>query len=273
LFGQWAFLAAIVFATYQSTQEYYSMVTSKGITKGMAPPPPLVSSLTTVLCVSIALLSYFFKGKSGTILAVSAFFLLVMNMVAIKKPKFSMLASTVFGLFYCGWLPSFWLKLRMLPFPAPDIAALPAILAPLTSWTVGLLATFTSVACIVAADTGAYFVGKSLGRTKLTEISPKKTVEGAVGGLASSIAVALAMWKTTSWPPTPLAATGLGVIVFFSSLFGDLIESIIKRDAEMKDSGDLIPGHGGLLDRIDSYMFTGAVSYFFVVFVLPWLAG
>lgn len=123
--------------------------------------------------------------------------------------------------------------------------------------------------CIIAADTGAYFVGKNLGRTKLTDISPKKTVEGALGGLLCSIGVAMTMWKLVAWPPTPLTAAVLGVLTFTSSLFGDLIESIMKRDAGMKDSGDLIPGHGGLLDRFDSYMFTGAVSYFYIVFVLP----
>ena len=79
----------------------HAQVTSKGITKGMAPPPPLVSSLTTVLCVSMVAWGYFFKGKSGTVLAVAAFFLLVVNLVVIRKPKFSQLASTLFGVFYC----------------------------------------------------------------------------------------------------------------------------------------------------------------------------
>lgn len=78
------------------------MVTSKGLTRGMAPPPPLVSSLTTVMCVSLVMFSYLYRGKSGTVLAIASFFLLVMNMVAIKKPKFSMLSSTIFGVFYCG---------------------------------------------------------------------------------------------------------------------------------------------------------------------------
>lgn len=262
-------LVACVLVTYQATIEYYTMVTSKGITSGMAPPPALVSSLTTVLCISMALTAYFHQGRSSTILALASFSLLVMNLVANRKPKFSMLASTLFGVFYCGWLPSFWVKLRLLPMPAPDIPIVPALLAPLSGWTIGLLATFTSAACVVAADTGAYFVGKTLGKTKLTDISPKKTVEGALGGLASSVAVAMAMWKFAHWPATPIAAALLGAVTFFSSLVGDLIESIIKRDAGMKDSGDLIPGHGGLLDRFDSYIFTGAVNYFYIVFVLP----
>ena len=132
--------------------------------------------------------------------------------------------------------------------------------------TVGLLASFTTVACIIAADTGAYFCGKALGRTQLTRISPKKTVEGALGGLMCSIAVALGCFRAFAWPESPLAAASLGTIVFFASLFGDLIESVIKRDAGIKDSRDLIPGHGGLLDRLDSYLFPGACVYFYVRF-------
>jgi phosphatidate cytidylyltransferase len=79
-----------------------------------------------------------------------------------------------------------------------------------------------------------YFAGKAVGRTKLTDISPKKTVEGALGGMLSSIAVSLGVWWMAGWPATPLAAVCFGVLVFFSSLFGDLIESIMKRDAGMK---------------------------------------
>jgi len=109
--------------------------------------------------------------------------------------------------------------------------ALAALLPPLS---VGLVVTFITVACIIAADTGAYFVGKSLGRTKLTDISPKKTVEGALGGLASAVAAALALRWLFNWPGDAVAAAGYGVLMFFSSIFGDLIESIMKREAGVK---------------------------------------
>lgn len=135
--------------------------------------------------------------------------------------------------------------------------------------TVGLIATLMAVAGVIAADTGAYIFGKTLGRTQLTQISPKKTVEGALGGLLCSILVSVGFWRFAGWPGGPVLAAYLGVLVFFSSLFGDLIESVMKRDAEMKDAGELIPGHGGLLDRFDSYIFTGAIIYFNLKFVLP----
>ena len=196
------------------------------------------------------------------------------------------------------------------------------LLGGLSQWTVGLLATVMAVACIVAADVGAYFFGKQWGRTKLTEISPKKTVEGAAGGLLCSTAVAIAFcrvlrcarrvltllrckgaccclleeqvatsqqwhllfvaehacqWSTQhepdgsccSWPASPVAAAILGVIIFFASLFGDLLESAMKREAGLKDASNLIPGHGGLLDRFDSYLFTGGIVFWFTRFVLP----
>ncbi len=80
-----------------------------------------------------------------------------------------------------------------------------------------------SVACIIAADVGAYFVGKSFGRIKLHAISPKKTVEGALGGLIAATATALAFWKLFLWPSSPVTAAVLAVLIFFGSLFGDLI--------------------------------------------------
>lgn len=137
-----------------------------------------------------------------------------------------------------------------------------------TRWTVGLLATLMSVACIIAADVGAYFVGRSFGRTKLHAISPKKTVEGALGGLLAASATAVAFWKLFCWPSSPALAIGLAVVIFFGSLFGDLIESVMKRDAGLKDAGNLIPGHGGLLDRVDSFAWCGALVFFILKFVI-----
>ena len=146
---------------------------------------------------------------------------------------------------------------------------LQAAMSGLTHWTVGLVATLMAVCCVIAADVGAYLCGKSMGRTKLSAISPKKTVEGALGGLLCSIATALSFWRLFQWPAHPAVAAALGVLVFFASLFGDLIESVMKRDAGLKDASDLIPGHGGLLDRFDSYIFTGAIVYFQLKFVVP----
>ena len=107
----------------------------------------------------------------------------------------------------------------------------------------------------------------------LSNISPKKTVEGAVCGMVASMAVALYGSHALGWPIWIVTGAGFGLMVGTSSLLGDLTESLMKRDAGVKDSGVLIPGHGGILDRTDSYVFTGALVYYFVTLLLPALPG
>lgn len=102
LYGKLAMLALLVFVAYQASREYFGFMSSKQMSKGMPPPPPLVSAATTAMCAGIAVFSHFYHGKSGTVLAVAAFLLLVIQVVVNKRPKFSQLASSLFGLFYCG---------------------------------------------------------------------------------------------------------------------------------------------------------------------------
>ncbi|MEO5565378.1 MAG: phosphatidate cytidylyltransferase [Luteimonas sp.] len=112
---------------------------------------------------------------------------------------------------------------------------------------------FVALAIVWSADTGAYFAGRRFGKRKLApRISPNKTVEGAIGGLASGLLVALvfAPFAGASLAQLPLVALVAVVAVAFS-IVGDLFESLLKRHVGVKDSGDLIPGHGGVLDRID----------------------
>ncbi len=113
-----------------------------------------------------------------------------------------------------------------------------------------------------AGDTGAYYVGSRLGRHRLApRISPGKTVEGTVGGIGATVLMAVLgswwVWPVIPWGPAALA----GVLLALAGLAGDLCESAVKRAAAVKDSGGLIPGHGGVLDRLDSLMFAGAMLY------------
>jgi phosphatidate cytidylyltransferase len=115
-------------------------------------------------------------------------------------------------------------------------------------------------------------MGKWLGRTRLSAISPKKTVEGAIFGILGSIIVAeIGAWYL-EWPYWQLTGALLGLLIGIVSLLGDLTESMMKRDAGVKDSGQLIPGHGGILDRTDSYVFTAPLVYYFVTLLLPLLS-
>jgi phosphatidate cytidylyltransferase len=117
-------------------------------------------------------------------------------------------------------------------------------------------------------DAGAYYVGKSLGRHKLSpRISPKKTVEGLAGGVAVSIITAVIVHFTFFKEMPLLHAVISGTILSVAGVIGDLAESMWKRSAAVKDSGTLIPGHGGFLDRFDSIFFTAPIlySYWFLV--------
>ena len=109
---------------------------------------------------------------------------------------------------------------------------------------------------VAGADVGAYFVGKSIGATKFCETSPNKTLEGVAGGVITA-----AILGVTFAPDTIGLATGLfiSLVVAVASVFGDLFESYLKREADVKDSGDILPGHGGILDRTDGYLFGGVI--------------
>jgi phosphatidate cytidylyltransferase len=135
-------------------------------------------------------------------------------------------------------------------------------------FAVGWKLVFFLLLVVWLGDAGAYYVGKSLGRRKLSpRISPKKTVEGLIGGIAASIITALVI-HFTFFKELPLIHTIIaGVILSIAGVIGDLAESMWKRSAAVKDSGTLIPGHGGFLDRFDSIFFTAPIlySYWFLV--------
>ena len=120
----------------------------------------------------------------------------------------------------------------------------------------GVLSLLWLLAVVALTDVGAYAVGKSIGKTKFCETSPNKTMEGVVGGVA--VATIGGMFFGL-----PIVDLGVAFLISFgvavSSIFGDLFESSLKRSAGVKDSGDLLPGHGGILDRIDGYLFGGIV--------------
>nr|XP_043621202.1 phosphatidate cytidylyltransferase 4, chloroplastic-like [Erigeron canadensis] len=272
LTGGWVFSTALAAVVFAGSREYFELVRSRGIASGMTPPPRYVSRACSVICALMPLFTLY-RGQIDVSVASAAFVVAMALLLQRGSPRFSQLSSTIFGLFYCGYLPSFWVKLRCrLLAPALNTgvgATWPILLGGQAHWTVGLVATLISISSIIAADTFAFAGGKAFGRTPLTRISPKKTWEGAIAGLAGCIATSVLLSKIFSWPTSILSAIGFGILNFFGSLFGDLLESMIKRDAGVKDSGSLIPGHGGILDRVDSYVFTGALAYAFVRNLLP----
>ncbi len=129
----------------------------------------------------------------------------------------------------------------------------------------GREAVLLLIATVAVSDTAQYYTGRAFGRTPLAPLrSPKKTREGAVGGLIIApifLAVAGSYWLPIA-SPLWLAALGAGIVI--AGIIGDLFESMLKRAADLKDSGALIPGHGGVLDRIDALLFATPMFYFFL---------
>ena len=164
--------------------------------------------------------------------------------------------TTVFGALYVSLL-AFLIRIGQVAPEMPANAPLSAVGAE-RGWLLLL------VLAVWSYDTGAYLVGKNIGRTKfLTHISPSKTIEGLVGGvIATTIVVATMLWGLGQ---DPLHAVVLGPLTAFAAQAGDLAESVIKRAAGAKDSGDLIPGHGGMLDRVDSFVFAAPVVTLYVL--------
>ena len=196
---------------------------------------PFTLSLTAAAVVALAILAaaIWTRGVEGKPLAA--------------------VAVTVFGIIYTGGMLSYGYALRYHPYAVGAAAGTSLLFLPLIlTW---------------AQDTGAYAVGRTMGRRKLIpKVSPGKTVEGAIGGV---IVTVLACWLYVGAVLTPYAQLALtprgivlfGVVISIAAQVGDLAESLLKREAGVKDSSRIIPGHGGVLDRFDSLLFVLPVAY------------
>lgn len=213
-----------------------------------------------VLAAAFSVAGYF-QRLDLMLLATGLFIIYVLAALAIRprlEPKMDAnqarfmpnFALTVFGPVYAG-LPLGLITYVRARYDGSSAAYWWILLALLATW---------------GADTGAYFVGRALGRHKLApKISPNKTVEGAIGGLlVGTLAVALVGGLGLG---IPLYWTiPLGIVLSIGSILGDLFESWVKRRFGIKDSGNLIPGHGGLLDRIDSFLVVALLLVLFITF-------
>jgi len=199
------------------------------VTTGFAAPGLLSDTASVTFMVVAVLLSQLLAGRE-------------------LKSGFMDTAVVTFGVFYVAWLLGHLILLRNLP-EGPFLV----FFLFLVTW---------------ANDTGAYYVGTLWGRRPLVpRLSPQKTWEGLIGGFLGSVAAAFAC---RAWFLESLSATDIlwiGVLLGAAAPLGDLCESILKRSAGVKDSGAIIPGHGGILDRIDSLIFTTPTFYYYLLAV------
>ena len=169
-----------------------------------------------------------------------------------RQPYIANVATTLLGMVYCGWFPLHLIFLRNLSGNGYE------------SGLGFVVLMFMSVIC---TDVGCYYVGTKLGKHKLAPtVSPNKTIEGSLGGAFFSIISAeiIGLYLGIGWFVSLLA----GILCTVCAQLGDLCESLLKRDAGVKDSGDSLPGHGGFLDRTDSFVFTIPMMYYFCKWVI-----
>jgi len=248
--GGWAVVIPIAVLGGWATHEYAAMLRNHGV---RLREWQMVTGAVLLIVAGAPDVGALAPGVAirDLVLALAVLLLLVFEVISPQPDSVQRLAYSAFGLLYIPWLLGYVVLLRNFPDP---IAGRWTLLLP-------LLATF-------ATDAGAFLIGRRFGRTRLApEISPRKTVEGAVGGLAVSFIVVLAysvLYRGT------LFAGELGLInvalisllVSSSAQLGDLAASLVKRTLQVKDSGSFLPGHGGVLDRTDSVLFTVPLTYF-----------
>ena len=196
------------------------------------------------------------------ILYASALFLVIKGKT---EGATSSLALSLLGFFYVAGLFSYLILLREL---SPQF--IPDRLAPLaTSYKTGGLWIIYLLVCIWSCDTFAYFIGAPLGKHPLSSrISPKKTIEGFAGGILGAIAAAFFSYLVFFSSAQLRDLLIVSIIVALVGQAGDLTESLFKRDAGLKDTSSIIPGHGGILDRFDSLLFVSPIVYYYLKFVV-----
>ena len=249
--GDLFFVLLVVLITVLGQLEYLGILAAKGLR------PQRVTAIVAAVALP------YLAAVAGGVYWGFGLTILVLATMAIEigrnrgEPLLHM-AAALFGTMYVAWLASHLVALRELPLHGERPYALGAVLVAFVFATTWL------------ADTGAYLVGSLWGRHKLApRISPGKSIEGAFGGIAFAVvAGALFAHWFLDGTVSPAAGAVLGGLAALAGLIGDLAESLLKRDAHVKDASGAIPGHGGTLDRFDSVLFSAPLLYYALRFVV-----
>jgi len=260
--GGLLYLGVIMTIVLLALREFYRLIEDKGA-------HPLVG-FGLAAGVAIPVVAYVGNEYHATILMTAT--LLAVMVAQVGKAQITealaSISGTFFGVFYVGWLLSHAIVLRQ--FHSVVLAKWGAAVAAGISPDTGIFYVFYTVGTVVMCDAGAYFGGRVWGRRKLApQISPSKTVEGALSGTVVGVCAGLVakavfdlIWPAMSRDFSWLAALLFGFVLSIVGIIGDLVESLLKRDARVKDTGSLLPGMGGVLDRIDSNLLAIPVMYY-----------
>jgi len=238
--GSYYRIAIFLLLAFLALRELFIMMQAKGLT-------PLVLPGYVILLLSLSLYSPIpyqeFLFFLGIMLVV------IISVIAYPKIDFASTGVSIFFAGYCGVLLSYALRISMM-----ESGFMLIMFAFLLTW---------------ASDVGGYFAGSRWGKHKLAPLlSPNKTWEGAAGGILMSVIIALLFYQLFFSSSLALVFVLLGLLASAGAQFGDLFISGLKRYMGAKDSGNLIPGHGGVLDRFDSFILVVPIVYYFVIYAI-----
>lgn len=254
--GGYVLLTIVTFVSLVGLWEFFNIMEIRGYK-----PLKISGYISGVVIIFSA---YFYYNFTLVLFGVVLFILFVGLFEKDNKAAISGTGGTIFGVFYIAGLLSFGIKIRNLGLMLEEHYKVLGsfLISAHIDDTTGTYAIFFIVAVIFLSDTGAYFIGKAYGKRRVAPtISPKKSWEGVAGGIGASLMTACIMWLIAPQKFPLLHAIILSVLLSFAGLAGDLVESRIKRDADVKDSGTIFPGHGGVMDRIDALLFGLPVAY------------
>ena len=264
--GGIAFVVVVVAINCLAVNEFYNFISAKG-----ANPQRLLGTLGVA-----ALPLIFYVGDAFLATSFLTAVLLTTMVLQLTKREMreaiSSVSATFFGIFYVGWLFSHCVSIRFIHDFL--VTRYPTQAGPLVPEEVGFFFMVLCLAAALGCDAAGFFVGRRFGRHRLAPvISPSKSVEGAIGGIviASGLAVCVKLVFDSIVPGQLSVHFGFGAAAAFGAalasvgILGDLVESSLKRDAQLKDAGRLLPGVGGVLDRIDSALLAFPVMYYLLL--------
>ncbi len=262
------YLATVVVIILLGQREFYRLIEDKGA-------QPLVA-YGLVAGAALPVVAFMGNEYHATLLMTATLLAVMVRQLGKAQIKDSLasISGTFFGVFYVGWLLSHTIVLRQFHDSVISRFGRGAVAQLGIVEEAGIFFMIYTLTVVVWSDAGAYFAGRAYGRRKLApKISPGKSVEGAIGGLfAGTLAGFLAkaifdfFWPSLSQSFGWGAALVFGLVISLVAIVGDLVESLLKRDAAVKDTGTLLPGFGGVLDRIDSPLLAIPVTYYLLLF-------